>query len=156
MATAKNTRPDAQRLAAEIRPAMTGLYVRYFRNTEHSDLSGPQLSVLSRLEVNGAMRISALAEEEGVRLPTASNTVNQLEKRDLVRRVRSSGDRRGVCVELTDFGREELERVGEERTEYLARMLSSLDDESLSQLADIAGVLNKLAASYVDGSEDGS
>lgn len=149
MAATNDTHPDAMQLASEIRPALTGLYVTYFRNAEHSDLTGPQLSVLSRLEVNGPMRISALAEEEGVRLPTASNTVNQLEKRELVHRTRSTGDRRGVCVELTDFGRGELERVGEERTRYLAEMLGSLDDESLHQLSTVADVLNKLAAAYV-------
>lgn len=144
-------RPDAMRIASAVRPAMTSLYVTYFRHAQHSDLSGPQLSVLSRLEMRGPMRISQLADEEGVRLPTASNTVNQLEKRNLVHRVRSTDDRRGVCVELTDFGRDELERVGAERTRYLAEMLSSLDGESLDKLEGFAEVMDKLAAAYVEG-----
>lgn len=139
---------EALRIAADIRPAMTSLYVAYFRNAQHSDLTGPQLSVLHRLGFNGPTRISKLAGDEGVRLPTASNTVNQLEKRDLVRRVRSEDDRRGVTVELTDFGRAELERVGAERTRSLAQMLGTLDDGALHQLDSLTGVLNELARAY--------
>jgi len=145
---------EAMRIAADIRPAMTSLYVAYFRNAEDSDLTGPQLSVLHRLGFSGPTRISRLAAEEGVRLPTASNTVNQLEKRNLVRRVRSVDDRRGVSVELTDFGRAELERVGAERTRSLAQMLSALDAEALEKLDSLTGVLNDLARAYATGSAD--
>lgn len=154
MANTAGARPDAMSIATQIRPAMTSLYVTYFRNAQHSDLSGPQLAILNRLEVNGPTRISKLAEEEGVRLPTASNTVNQLEKRDLVRRVRSEDDRRGVCVELTDFGRKELERVGAERTQYLAEMLDTLDDDSLTQLGQVISIFEKLADAYVEGNSE--
>ena len=45
--------PEALRIAADIRPAMTSLYVAYFRNAESSDLTGPQLSVLHRLGFTG-------------------------------------------------------------------------------------------------------
>ena len=109
--------------------------------------------MLHRLGFRGPTRISKLAAEEGVRLPTASNTVNQLEKRDLVRRVRSVDDRRGVTVELTDFGRDELERVGAERTRSLAQMLSALDAQALEKLDSLTGVLNDLARAYASGSE---
>lgn len=154
MANTTGARPDAMSIATQIRPAATSLYVTYFRNAQHSDLSGPQLAILNRLEVNGPTRISKLAEEEGVRLPTASNTVNQLEKRDLVRRARSKDDRRGVCVELTDFGRQELERVGAERTRYLAEMLDTLDDDSLTQLGQVISIFEKLADAYVEGNSE--
>ncbi|WJY98548.1 MarR family winged helix-turn-helix transcriptional regulator [Corynebacterium fournieri] len=154
MAAHEDPSAEAMRIAADIRPAMTSLYVAYFRNAQHSDLTGPQLSVLHRLGFNGPTRISKLASEEGVRLPTASNTVNQLEKRDLVRRVRSVDDRRGVSVELTDFGRDELERVGAERTRSLAQMLSALDAEALEKLDALTEVLNDLARAYAAGAPE--
>lgn len=155
MAPLKDPSQEALRIAGQIRPALTSLYVTYFRTAEHSDLSGPQLAILHRLDINGPTRISRLAEEEGVRLPTASNTINQLEKRDLVRRARSTDDRRGVCVELTDFGRAELERVGRERTLYLAQMLDALDDASLRELDGVSEVMGKLAQAYVEKPEIG-
>ena len=142
--------PDPYEIARRIRPAMTSLYVTYFRTAHHSDLTGPQLSILRRLADEGPARISHIAEAEGVRMPTASNTVNQLEKRGLVQRIRSEDDRRGVSVETTDLGRAELERVGDERTRYLGEMLGTLDQESLRQLDDVADVINLLADAYVN------
>lgn len=141
---------DAAAIAESIRPAMTRLYVTYFRTAHASELSGPQLSLLHRLEEGGPSRIRQLADAEGVRMPTASNTVNELEKRGLVTRVRAADDRRGVTVELTGLGRTELQRVGAERTRYLAEMLATLDTEHLEQLAAASDAINALAASYVE------
>ena len=83
-------------------------------------------------------------------MPTASNTVNQLEKRGLVHRIRSEDDRRGVSVETTQLGLDELERVGDERTKYLGEMLGTLDDDSLRRLASVADTINLLADAYVN------
>ena len=143
-------RPDALELAQRVRPAMTSLYVAYFRNTERSDLTGPQLSILRRLEVEGPSRISHIATSEGVRMPTASNTINQLEKRGLVHRTRSAEDRRGVLVDLTEQGKHELIRVGKERTQYLADMLATLDDASLQQLDAATDAIVRLAEVYAN------
>ncbi|AKK12137.1 transcriptional regulator [Corynebacterium uterequi] len=127
---------------------MTKLYVMYFRNAEQSDLTGPQLSIMSRLAEKGAMRISQIAQEEAIRMPTASNALHQLERRELVRRVRDEKDRRGVRVELTELGERELTRVGNERERYLAEMLASLNEEDRKKAADFADVINRLADNY--------
>ncbi|GAB3943424.1 MarR family winged helix-turn-helix transcriptional regulator [Corynebacterium tapiri] len=145
--------PRSAEIARKIRPAMTKLYVTYFRIAEQSDLTGPQLSVLSRLKERGPMRISQIAREEGIRMPTASNTLHQLERRELVQRVRDSEDRRGVRVELTDMGLSELSRVGEEREHYLAQMLDSLSEEDLQKAEDFADVINRLALNYTQAPE---
>ena len=135
---------------------MTSLYVMYFRNAEQSDLTGPQLSIMTRLKEDGPCRINKLAELEGVRMPTASNTINQLEKRGLVRRVRDEADRRGVSVEMTPEGEAELARVGDERTKYLSEMLGTLPTEDLRKLDELADIVNILADNYVNGHDSGS
>lgn len=140
---------DPMEIARRIRPSMTQLYVTYFRKSEQSDLTGPQLSIMTRLRENGPSRISQVAKEEGIRMPTASNTLHQLEQRELVRRIREEKDRRGVRVELTEHGVEELDRVGEERTRYLADMIATLDEENLRKAQDLADVINVLADKYV-------
>lgn len=150
MSQERQEQPDPYEIAQRIRPAMTSLYVTYFRTAEHSDLTGPQLSILRRLAEEGPTRISRIAEAEGVRMPTASNTVNQLEKRGLVQRIRSEHDRRGVSVETTKLGRDELHRVGEERTRYLGEMLGTLDQESLRKLDSVTDIINLLAEAYVN------
>lgn len=127
---------------------MTKLYVMYFRIAEQSDLTGPQLSIMARLKSNGPSRISQIAREEGIRMPTASNALHQLEQRELVERIRDEQDRRGVRVQLTRLGESELERVGEERTKYLAEMLGTLSEEDLAQLSEMTDIINKLADNY--------
>lgn len=142
------TEPTAEDIAARIRPAMTKLYVMYFRIAEQSHLTGPQLSIMARLKSNGPSRISQIAREEGIRMPTASNALHQLEQRELVERIRDEQDRRGVRVQLTRLGESELERVGEERTKYLAEMLGTLSEEDLAQVSEITDIINKLADNY--------
>ena len=127
---------------------MTKLYVMYFRIAEQSDLTGPQLSIMARLKSNGPSRISQIAREEGLRVPTASNALHQLEQRELVERIRDEQDRRGVRVQLTRLGESELERVGEERTKYLAEMLGTLSEEDLAQVSEMTDIVNKLADNY--------
>ena len=127
---------------------MTKLYVMYFRIAEQSDLTGPQLSIMARLKSNGPSRISQIAREEGIRMPTASNALHQLEQRELVERIRDEQDRRGVRVQLTRLGESELERVGEERTKYLAEMLGALSEEDLAQVSEMTDIVNKLADNY--------
>ncbi|AJE34328.1 MAG: MarR family transcriptional regulator [Corynebacterium humireducens] len=135
-------------IAARIRPAMTKLYVMYFRIAEQSDLTGPQLSIMARLKDNGPARISQIAREEGIRMPTASNALHQLEQRELVERIRDEHDRRGVRVQLTGLGESELERVGEERTKYLAEMLGTLSEDDLARVGELTDIINKLADNY--------
>lgn len=140
--------PTPEEIARQIRPALTKLYVMYFRLSEQSSLTGPQLSLMTRLQENGASRISHLAKQEGIRMPTASNALHQLEQRGMVDRIRDTTDRRGVLVTLTELGLSELKRVGEERTKYLAEMLSSLDEEHLRKADDLSELINALADSY--------
>lgn len=138
----------AHEIAAEVRPFLTKLYVAYFRIAQQSDLTGPQLSIMERLIESGPMRISQLAQEEGIRMPTASNTLHQLEQRDLIHRVRDEEDRRGVRVEITEIGRKEYDRVAEERTKYVTEMLATLDAEDLQLLKDSIPVFEKLSELY--------
>ena len=143
---------DALELARRVRPAMTKLYVSYFRTAEHSELTGPQLSIMTRIAEHGPSRISQLADAEGVRMPTAANTINPLDNRGLVQRTRAVEDRRGVSVELTELGMQELKRVGEERTQSLAEMISTLDENHLKLIEQAADAINALAETYAEAS----
>lgn len=137
-----------EEIARRIRPALTKLYVMYFRLSEQSSLTGPQLSIMTRLQESGPSRISHLARAEGIRMPTASNALHQLEQRGLVDRIRDTADRRGVLVTLTELGSNELKRVGDERTKYLAEMLSTLSDEQMAKADDLIELVNDLGDNY--------
>lgn len=153
MMDTNGTGPDPVDVARRLRPALTKIYVAYFRTAEHSALSGPQLSVLQRLDEFGPSRIRQLAEAEGVRMPTASNTINQLERAGLVSRERALDDRRGVTVQITDLGRQRLELVGEERTKFLAEMFATLDDANLEHISEVTDAIDALANAYTQRPE---
>lgn len=137
-----------EELAKLIRPALTKLYVLYFRIAEQSDLTGPQMTIMTRLQDEGASRISHIAQAEGIRMPTASNALHQLEQRGMIERIRDESDRRGVKVQLTELGESELNRVGEERTAYLTEMLQTLPEDILADAEKLPAVINSLAESY--------
>ncbi|MEJ4099239.1 MarR family transcriptional regulator [Corynebacterium mastitidis] len=140
--------PTPEEVARKVRPALTKLYVMYFRVADQSNLTGPQLSIMTRMKENGESRISHLAKEEGIRMPTASNALHQLEQRGMVERIRDTHDRRGVRVRLTELGLTELKRVGEERTKNLTGMLKQLSDEELKRADKLVDIINSLAATY--------
>lgn len=135
-------------IAAQIRPALTRLSVNYFRNVARSPLTGPQLSILARLVETGNARISDIAREEGIRMPTASNAIHQMEERGLVERIADPNDRRGVRVAITEFGEQEYQRVGEERVSELATMFANLTPEELELLQAAVPVIKQVAETY--------
>lgn len=133
---------------------MTKLYVTYFRKAAQSSLTGPQLTILAHLSDGTPERISDVARKEGIRMPTASNSLHQLERRDLVERVRDQTDRRGVYVRITPQGLAELRAVGDERTQYFAEMLRTLSEEELMQISELVPVINKMADLYSSETAD--
>ncbi|MBC2682494.1 MarR family winged helix-turn-helix transcriptional regulator [Corynebacterium anserum] len=137
-------------IATELRPALSRLYLLYFRQAEAFSISQAQMSIMTILEENGPMRISQIAQAEAIRMPTASNAINQLENMGLVTRVRDVSDRRGVRVELTDKGKQELAEIGQSRNEALARMLEHLTPEELARSEEFAPMFDTILQRYTE------
>ncbi|MDN5684270.1 MarR family winged helix-turn-helix transcriptional regulator [Corynebacterium glyciniphilum] len=128
-------------VAKRLRPVVTRMYLLYFRQTTQSSISTAQLSIMMNLQTHGALRISQIADLESIRMPTASNAINHLESLGLVSRVRDVSDRRGVRVKLTDLGKTELTRIGEERDKQMADILAVLDSEQLEKVEEFIPTL---------------
>jgi DNA-binding MarR family transcriptional regulator len=75
------------------------------------------------------LSLRELAEEEGISAPSLSGHIDRLEAAGLLRRVRSSADRRRVGLELTPEGRAILKRVRARRTTWLAARLARLPEQ---------------------------
>lgn len=140
-------------IARDLRPSLTRLYLLYFRKTEQSNISQAQLSIMMILDSEGPMRISQIAAMESIRMPTASNAVNQLETMGLVHRVRDVSDRRGVRVQLTDKGREELHNQEGTRSIQLASMLENLSEEELQTVDAFIPVIDTILERYSEDDE---
>ncbi|MBP2708079.1 MarR family transcriptional regulator [Microbispora sp. RL4-1S] len=137
--TADDTAGLAERLSREMRHLV--LLLR--RATAGQPLTPQQYGVLGSLE-GAPRRMTDLAEEHGVQLPTMTVQINRLEEAGLVSRGFDASDARVRTVILTDQGRERLRAVRLARIGYLTRRLEELTPEERSAIAVALSALAKL------------
>lgn len=109
-----------------------GRYLR--RETEQLGVTSHQATLLWLVRTRPGLSLRELAQEEGISAPSLSAHVDRLETLGLIRRVRSTDDRRRVGLELTPEGRATLRRVRARRTTWLANRLDRLSDEDRERL----------------------
>ena len=102
-----NTR--VTRVANRLHSIAIHLLRRARREDRATGLTPERLSLLSVLVYAGPRMASQLAEIEMVSRPAITRTLNALEALELVRRERSTEDRRRLLVHATDRGRELME-----------------------------------------------
>ena len=113
---------------ARLRIALTRITRVLDRQSRGRTLTGTQASVLATAARLGPVRITELAEIEGINPTMLSRIVGKLEDAGLLHRRPDPDDRRAALVEPTDAGRELQRRVREERTRLLAEHLADLPD----------------------------
>ena len=86
-----------------------------------------ELRIVERLGDVGQSMMKELAEYMFLAVNSVTSLVDKLEEQGLVRRVRSSEDRRVVHVELTDAGRSAYRAAVAEKLSLLRLMLGGLD-----------------------------
>lgn len=98
--------------------------------------------VLILLDRNpNGLSLSELATGAGVSNATMSGVVDRLEKRDLLRRVTSSEDRRSQSVSITKSGRKLLERLLPGHYQTINTVLQGL---TVAEKRLLIGLLNKI------------
>ena len=121
-------------LAEELRPALLRIARNLRRETEALGVTSHQVTLLWLVKDRPGLSLRELAEEEGISAPSLSGHVDRLESAGLLRRVRSSDDRRRVGLELTPEGRAILKRVRARRTTWLAERLALLSDDERERI----------------------
>jgi len=111
-----------------------------------SPLPRAMRSVLFALSLR-PLRVSDVAESEGIGQPAATRLVARLEALDLVRRERGTADRRVVMVTLTARGEDELELMREQSRRVMREVLADRSARQLRQLATAAAALDALEQS---------
>lgn len=110
-----------------------------------------EFDVLATLRRSGLpYRLSPTQLYEAMMLTSGGMTarLNRMEKRGLIARQPNPDDRRGVLVQLTDRGRDLVERAVALHAENETRLLSALTTDEQMQLN---GLLRKLAAGLPGG-----
>jgi DNA-binding MarR family transcriptional regulator len=108
------------------------------------DLSMSALMLLARLDRRGPQRLTGLAQQEGMSQPGMTQLVGRLERDGWVRRTASSGDRRGVLVEVTTAGSELVALRRAQRAEAVTRLLHQLDPDDRAAIEQALPALTRL------------
>ena len=108
------------------------------------ELSLTAASTLHRLELGGARRLTELAGLEGVTQPAMTQLVSRLERAGLAGRRADPQDGRVVLVEITDRGREVMQRRREARTQRLNDLLATLEDDDRAAISAALPALHRL------------
>jgi DNA-binding MarR family transcriptional regulator len=105
------------------------------------DITGAEDNLLHCLSVKNPQTITELAQDFHVSVSHITHVVDQLEKKDLVRRQRSSLDKRVVEVYITKEGHEKIKLINKKKRKYFQEKFNDLSTEELQILLDI---FNKL------------
>jgi len=113
---------------------------------EKYKISIPQLICLNEVFQHGPISIGALTKIVFLNNSTVTGIVDRLEKRELVKRVRVSKDRRQVHVEVTDQGIAFINEAPKPiQDQFMGRLLTLDEDKialilwSLEMLVDMLG-----------------
>ncbi|MFI7614332.1 MarR family transcriptional regulator [Nonomuraea terrae] len=139
-------RDDPTHLAEQVAVVLRHLVFLLRRYSAGQPLTSQQYGVLGSLE-HGPRRMTALAEDHAVQLPTMTVQINRLEDAGLVARGTDPADARVRTVELTAEGRERLQNVRRSRIANLTRELAALTEDERATLAAALPVLAKLGRS---------
>jgi DNA-binding MarR family transcriptional regulator len=113
---------DALLLASR---AIVGMAARSLANLD-ADVTLPQYRALVVLASRGPQRVVDISAELGVYPSTGTRMCDRLVRKRLIRRYRSTTDRRAVRVTLTPAGRSLVEEVMARRREEMVRVVDEL------------------------------
>lgn len=143
----KNDKDDLLNLAAEFRSALRGAVFMIRRLDTGADLTSAQLTILNMVAQRGE-RVSTIADNLGVKAPSATEAIKKLEGLGLLRRDIDPTDSRGVLVSLTDKGREAAAESNRRRDEITAELLGALGTRKLELLRKAMPIVAELSENF--------
>ena len=133
-------------IVASIRRIIRAIDLQSRRLQDQHKLAGPQLATLRGAQKLGEVSISTLARAVHLSQPTVSGILNRLERRELVVRKRSAGDRRSVVIGVTEEGLRVLDEAPSLLQDRFRAELARLEDWErhwmLSALERIASMMD--------------
>jgi DNA-binding MarR family transcriptional regulator len=138
---ADRSRELAERFSRQMRDVV--LLLR--RVSADQPITAQQLAVLGSLEA-GSRRMSELAAEHGVRLPTMTVQINRLVRDRLVSRGGDAADARVVTVSITPAGAETLRTARAQRIDFLTGRFAALSEQERAVIAAALPAFDKLFA----------
>lgn len=110
---------------------------RWMASLEPWDITPHEFRALHAATHGDPPRLSEIADRLRIAPRSATEVVDSLEEKGLVRRAPSPTDRRAVLVEPTERGRALSDEVAHERSALGERMLAPLDPAEVAQLREL-------------------
>jgi DNA-binding MarR family transcriptional regulator len=111
-----------------------------------SGLTGPQLLVMQLIGSSGEITAGVIARKVSLSQATVTSIIDRLERKGLLRRERSTDDKRKVMVSLTEQGGKALEKAPTLMQESFINAFNRLEDGEqaliLSSLQRVASMMN--------------
>jgi DNA-binding MarR family transcriptional regulator len=134
--------------------AVIGKLSRRLRPTPTARAAGltpTRISVLLTVVREGQIRLSDLAEAEGINPTQLSRAVAHLVETGLVARSADEGDRRAAWLRPTAAGRKLTDRIRRERTDALNAALTGLAPDERERIVTALTALEHLAEQLREG-----
>ena len=137
----------ASDLAAQLRTVLSRLKRRLREQGGQGDLTPSQISVLLRLEKDGAATVSSLARAEGMRPQSMSSIVTSLQVAGLVDGLPDTNDGRKTLMSLSRKCEKLLKKSRAARQDWLTTIilekLSAQEQRQLSTTLELLGRLTE-------------
>ena len=133
-------------VAGELRVAVSRLSRRLREQSGGGDLTKSQLSVLGRLERDGAATVTELANAEGIRSQSMGAIVAALDEAGLVSGSPHPRDGRKTVIDLTVTAKDLFATGRLAKDDWLTRRLAeTLTEAELEQVAGVVTLLSRIA-----------
>jgi len=121
----------------ELFQALAVLIQRIRRSHGHDTDTGARTFLLAHVDRLGPVRMSDLATTACLDQSTVSRHLRGLDEHGLVTRSPDPDDRRATLLDLSDAGREALERAVRARTDLIAAATADWSQKDRAALADL-------------------
>ncbi|HLO30635.1 MAG TPA: MarR family transcriptional regulator [Anaerolineales bacterium] len=108
-------------------------------------LSMPQFGILMQLHYRGNCGVSDISGRFDITNAAASQLVDKLVQSGLIQREEDPHDRRAKLLNLTDKGRELIQRGTEERYRWIDELVGKLTPEERAQISEALNIMTRAA-----------
>ena len=117
------------------------------------DITMPQTKIMLVLYVQGPTRMSDIAFEMDVTLPTATSLIERLVEKNYVLRETLLGDRRVVLCRLSEVGREAISRIWQSARDKAKELLDAVDASKLELFAEVIQAIHEAAVTKIESAK---
>ena len=113
------------------------------KHIKELSLNTTEFLIMYAIAAHGALTIQAIASKIFVTSGNMTYTIDKLEQRGLLRRIRCEEDRRKIYIDFTEAGKAKWDTVMAEHMTYMNETFSSIDEETLLQTIEAMKYIGK-------------